>query len=530
MAALWLLALCAPAARGIALGSGASRKDAHGIEGASAEKRAAALAARVSQYEQAIEYRANLSKGPLLVPPHVSMPAAGRPSLLQEAGAFQPSAEFESEGGAAQESALPWGVGTPRTGDSWPVHEYSAMHMLDVPHWVEYSLETGDNIQTFSNAWQDVKLITQVLENVTNGFYLDTHGGDGETHSYTLLLELTGWRGLILEPQVYEFATLWGKMRKAWIFLGCLSPTGNATKLGFDTAGVLDMESGHQIHAYNLPTFMEELGGRKTIDFWAVHNGHYEAEVLNETFFYSGKNIEFGVVLVRFDGRRSGRGHQWFAQHRSKDETEELIFEIMHNASFNYIGGLDAYWINYVEPRFHYNDHVWVNPAYFEKRGLPVPTWCKSAPPPALRYPRPGHRDVPGLDNLGQWTGSGGSPGPHVYGHATDKTAGAIPFGYGTPGIPYGPSSRNPFGIDHQEYDDPAYMSLGGSNPTIPGPEGGGGTWDPRWKWDAGYTYEEETSKMIAYINKAKEDAAATEPVAKAHRVSYTRLTSVEGR
>ncbi|CAK0909618.1 unnamed protein product [Prorocentrum cordatum] len=319
-------------------------------------------------------------------------------------------------------------------------------------------------------------------------------------------------------------------MRKAWIFLGCLSPTGNATKLGFDTQGVLDMLSGHQIHAYNLPTFMEELGGRKTIDFWAVHNGHYEAEVLNETFFYSGKNIEFGVVLVRFDGRRSGRGYQWFAQHRSKDETEELIFEIMHNASFNYIGGLDAYWINYVEPRFHYNDHVWVNPAYFEKRGLPVPTWCKSAPPPALRYPRQGHLDVPGLDNLEKWTGSGGSPGPHVYGHATDKKADAIPFGYGTPGIPYGPSSRNPWGIDHQEYDNPAYMSLGGSNPTIPGPEGGGGTWDPRWNWDAGYTYEEETSKVIAYIAKAKEDAAATEPVAKAHRVAYNRLMSVEGR
>ena len=87
--------------------------------------------------------------------------------------------------------------------------------MLDVPHWVEYSLETGNNMQTFSNAWQDVKLVTQVLENITNGFYLDTHGGDGETNSYTLLLELTGWRGLILEPQVYEFATLWSKMRKA---------------------------------------------------------------------------------------------------------------------------------------------------------------------------------------------------------------------------------------------------------------------------------------------------------------------------
>ncbi|CAK0805018.1 unnamed protein product [Prorocentrum cordatum] len=390
---------------------------------------------------------------------------------LAGSGEFQPSEEFQRAGeGQGEVSELPWGVGTPRTGDSWPVHEYSAMHMLDVPHWVEYSLETGDNIQTFSSAWQDVKLITQVLENVTNGFYLDTHGGDGETNSYTLLLELTGWRGLILEPQIYEFATLWGKLRKAWIFLGCLSPTGNATKIGFDTEGVIDMESGHFIHAYNIPTFMEELGGRKTIDFWAVHNGHYEAEVLNETFFYSGKNIEFGVVLVRFDGRRTGRGYQFFAQHRSKDATEELIFEIMHNASFNYIGGLDAYWINYVEPRFHYMDHVWVNPAYFERRGLPVPTWCKSAPPPKLEYPRQGHLNVPGLDQLEKWEGSGSSPGPHVYGHATSLKAGVIPFKYGLPGTPYG----------HGEW-------YGG---------GGGGQWDPRWDWDAGYTYHEEVDKV----------------------------------
>ena len=48
-------------------------------------------------------------------------------------------------------------------------------------------------------------------------FYLDTHGGDAETNSYTLLLE---------------------------------------------------------------------------------HNGHYEADVLNGTFFETGKNIEFGVVLT----------------------------------------------------------------------------------------------------------------------------------------------------------------------------------------------------------------------------------------
>ncbi|CAK0818785.1 unnamed protein product [Prorocentrum cordatum] len=541
MAALKLLTLCAPLASGIALKTEARSA---GRVAASAEGRSRTLSAQALQYFHALN--ASSSKRPVLVPPgdvrraEVSRPAAGRPSLLgvdasqglRSGGGFQPSAEFQAqaEAGQGQGAELPWGVGTPRGGDNWVVHEYSAMHMLDVPHWVEYSLETGDNIQTFSNAWQDVKLITQVLENVTNGFYLDTHGGDGETHSYTLLLEITGWRGLILEPQIYEFATLWGKMRKAWLFLGCLSPTGNATKLGFDTDGVLDMLSGHQIHAYNLPTFLEEMGGRKTIDFWAVHNGHYEAEVLNETFFGSGKNLEFGVVLVRFDGRRAGRGSQWFVQHRSKDETEELIFEIMHNASFNYIGGLDAYWINYVEPRFHYNDHVWVNPAYFERRGIPVPTWCKSAPPPALQYPRQGHLDVPGLDKLEKWTGSGSSPGPHVYGQPTDMKAGGIPHGYGSPGIPYGPSSRNPFGIDHQEYDDPSYMSLGSSNPSKPGPQGGGGTWDPRWNWDAGYTYAQETDKVVAYIAKAKADAAFTEEPAKAHRVQYSRLLSVEGR
>jgi len=526
MVALWLLTLCAPLAQGIAfdLGALSASRKADRNDGKNTDGRSSTLSLEAVDFFRSLE-DASL-KRPVLMPPgdvrkalQESRRSNERASLLsvdssqrhKGEGEFQPSEEFQRAGESQGEGAsaeLPWGVGTPRTGDSWPVHEYSAMHMLDVPHWVEYSLETGSNIQTFSNAWQDVKLITQVLENVTNGFYLDTHGNDGETNSYTLLLELTGWRGLILEPQVYEFATLWGKLRKAWIFLGCLSPTGNATKIGFDTDGVIDMESGHFVHAYNIPTFMEELGGRKTIDFWAVHNGHYEAEVLNDTFFNSGKNLEFGVVLVRFDGRRTGRGYQSFVQHRSKDATEELIFEIMHNASFNYVGGLDAYWINYVEPRFHYMDHVWVYPPYFERRGLPLPTWCKSAPPPKLEYPRQGHREVPGLDSLQTWTGSGFVPTPQhpnqVYGAATDKKAGDIPFHYGTPGTPYGTGEW-----------------YGG---------GGGGQWDPRWDWDAGYTYNQEVNKVMAYMEKAKVDAAATEAVAKAHRVAVTRLPSVEGR
>ena len=69
------------------------------------------MAARVAQYESAIAHRANLSKGPLLVPPHVSKPATDKPSLLgvdssqalAGGGEFQPSAEFQRAGEGAGE-------------------------------------------------------------------------------------------------------------------------------------------------------------------------------------------------------------------------------------------------------------------------------------------------------------------------------------------------------------------------------------------------------------------------------------------
>jgi len=355
----------------------------------------------------------------LIAPPHLrnqpaSKPTTERTASLLSFGAgrfeaddrsvakvtdkdFAPSAEFQAEAsgekgraaGAAETVAeaagsLPWGIGSPRTGDSLPNYHYSSMPFIDGPKEWEYSLESGDNIRTFSGAQQDVKLMTQIFENVTNGFYVDSNAGDGETDSNTLLLELAGWRGLIMEPRPYWYLTLWSKWRKAWLFMGCLSPDENSTKIGFDTDGNIDMLSGHMIHAHPMKSFMAEMGGRRTIDFWNLHGGNYEAEILNETLLGSGGFIEFGVVLVRFDGRRAGRGLEPYVQMRSRDATEELIFEICHNASLKHIGGLDPYWINHVEPRFGFKDEVWVNPRYFERRGFPTPTTLKSAPPPPL--------------------------------------------------------------------------------------------------------------------------------------------------
>jgi len=361
-------------------------------------KERVSLAARVAHQDDTtlIDLVAPSSASrPVLLAPVASTPKVnyGSKAMIQVVGAetgkgdFQPSADFQSSSKDAIDaselteaaSELPWGVGSPRAGDSLPNFHYSYMPSIDFPKEWEYSLDSGDTIRSFSNNNQDVKLITQLLMNITNGFFLDTNAGNGEHPSNTLLLELSGWRGLIMEPRGYQYLDLWSKMRKAWLFLGCISPHENSTKIGFNTDGEVDMQSGHMIHAHSVPKFMEEMGGRKTIDFWNLNSGGYEVEILNETLLGSGKFLEFGVIMVTYDGRRWGRGYQEYVTPRSRDATEDLLFDVMHRAGFKFVGGLDPY---FVVKRQVFRDGVWVNPKYFEARGWPTPTVIKSAPPP----------------------------------------------------------------------------------------------------------------------------------------------------
>jgi len=354
-----------------------------------------------------LELANSSSNKPVLVPPHHSLLGVDSVQETHVINDFQPSADFlraaeddtRASGGEeylqaqkqGQGARLPWGIGSPREGDDHAVFQYSAVPILDVPKAVEYSLEAGGNFQTFSGARQDVKLITQVLENVTNGFYVDSNAGDGEALSNTLLLELAGWHGLILEPMIYDFANLWGKMRKAWLFLGTMSPHENGTKIGFDSDGMIDMLSGHQIHAYNLVTFLEQMGGRMSVDFWDLDCGGYEAEVLNETLLHSGSGIDIGVILVNFQARGAGRGTESFVQPRTKEATTDLIFGIFSSAGFQYLGGLDAVWVDNSSfggtPTYEYNEGVFVNPQYFQRRGILLPSAVKAAPPPRLAHP-----------------------------------------------------------------------------------------------------------------------------------------------
>jgi len=357
-----------------------------GSRSASAFQMTRAMTDQALQFFDRIENGS--SKRPLLL---MNLKSAEVVSL---GGDFMPSEEFLSSGEVqrtehgeelrqeqGQGQRLPWGIHNPCK-SNWAVHQGCGMPGLNFPvAGIEYSMEAAGNIQSFSKNKEDLKFMCQVLDNVTNGFYLDTQGGNGEQPSNTMLLELAGWRGLIMEHDVYNYAELWGKMRKAWLFLGSMSPHENATKVGWDVYDSINENSGRQLHAYPIQAYIAEMGGLKTVDFWNLHSGCFEAEILNETLLHSGSHVEFGVVLVTFCGRTTGLGDSQWVQARSRSDTETLIFQIFSDAGFNFLGGLDARFNDEQIASYEYGSILFVNPEYFTGRGLPVPTAVKAAAP-----------------------------------------------------------------------------------------------------------------------------------------------------
>jgi hypothetical protein len=309
---------------------------------------------------------------------------------------FMPSEDFQGSalvGGRQQgqaahvqaargshEQRMPYGVSSPPQANWNPaMGEYGNFPLMDVPKDMPYSLDGGNTIRSYSLAKQDTKILTQLLPNITNGFYIDSNAGDGEHGSNTLLFELLGWRGVLTEPRTYWYLNLWSKFRKAWLFMGSISPNAEHVQLGFDMNGQINMASGHRVHAHPLPSFLAEIGNRKTVDFWSVDTGGYEPEVLNTTL-NSGYGIEVGVVCVTLHDHVGGAGNETW-ELRTRLQAEQLLSEIMQKASFTYVGGLNPVWVNTLIGRYEYRDAVFVNPSYYSSRGLPVPTQIKSAPP-----------------------------------------------------------------------------------------------------------------------------------------------------
>merc|ERR1719183_148522 len=92
--------------------------------------------------------------------------------------AHDAQAQKAHQEGTAQ-GKLPYGVASPpggSPGGNWnpSMEQYGNWPYLEVPKDGEYSLDYGDTIRSYSPAKQDIKILTQLFQNITNGFYVES--------------------------------------------------------------------------------------------------------------------------------------------------------------------------------------------------------------------------------------------------------------------------------------------------------------------------------------------------------------------
>lgn len=215
---------------------------------------------------------------------------------------------------------------------------------------------------TFSEDGEDMWL-QPLFEGIHKGFFVESGAFDGEMGSNTLYFERTlGWTGLLVEPNPQNFPKLMKKGRQAFIFSGCLSDT-----LKQESFGDLDISKGEHGHITSaqdpgsnpvsvtcapLPSVLN-LIGRSAVDYWSLNVEGSEVRVLKGMDF---DKVELGVLLV--------------AAHRANEVGAEPeiadISDTMKAHGFQEFGRRISGPTKPVHIAF-------VNPKYFEKRGLPLP-------------------------------------------------------------------------------------------------------------------------------------------------------------
>jgi len=222
---------------------------------------------------------------------------------------------------------------------------------LDPPRTGKYNFSSWPESMSFSQCRQDI-ILAPLFKDIRNGFFVESGARDGQEHSNTIYYEWRGWQGLLIEPS-REYFHIADKCRKAYVFHGALSPIPQSTKLGFwdsaDGLSHVDAELPSEVQAEPLELLLHAVDpDRKTVDFWSLDIEGSEGPVLESTNF---SNIEFGVLMIEYtlDNIRN----------------QERITAAMSKNGFKDIGRTDC--------SGRYLDHVFLNEAYFRKRGLAVP-------------------------------------------------------------------------------------------------------------------------------------------------------------
>jgi len=222
------------------------------------------------------------------------------------------------------------------------------------PSKTPYTNLLKPNATSWSQCGQD-RTLEPILRQIGKGFFVESGAKDGEECSNTLFWEKQGWTGLLVEPSTKYFPP---KNRNAYFFEGCISPTAYETTLSFQNGpggtGHLDKfgsgakEGGIvQVQAVPLHALLEAAGKQKTVDYWSLDVEGSEASILKVTDF---KKVEVGVILVEMD-------------HEAHDNLKG-IQQVMDQDGFKEVGHSNT----------GCRDRIFVNPAYFAKRKLSLPT------------------------------------------------------------------------------------------------------------------------------------------------------------
>lgn len=232
---------------------------------------------------------------------------------------------------------------------------------LHEPSSAAYKLWQPEKKQ-FSQFGQDKRLIEVLAPIFKNKslFFIESGAADGEYNSNTLYFEREmGWTGLLVEPHPTTFKELLAKNRKAHMYNGAISTTGSVgtmeliLKHCLGVAGYDDGECSHlaerqpvsvSVPLAPLETMLACLG-RTTVDFWSLDVEGVEGKILDKFPF---KDIEVGSLMI--EANKNGANNK-------------EIEDAMARNGFQRCGKTVIDWI-------------YINPAYFTKRALPVPEKC----------------------------------------------------------------------------------------------------------------------------------------------------------
>lgn len=220
----------------------------------------------------------------------------------------------------------------------------------------EYNLH--EHKQSYSQVGQDLTLLP-ILSKVGKGFFVESGAAEGEAGSNTLMYEQHyNWTGLLIEPNPLAVSAIKSHHRRAYLYEGCLSPTDHAMNISMVTEKRIqhtqigkvtsEGQGSIEVKAQPLQALLEKID-QKTVDFWSLDIEGAEGAVLTNTDF---SKIEVGVMLIEMD--------------KHDDANEKVIWDVMRKEGFVNIG--------YTNCKHGVLDRIFVNPKYFQKRSLPVPT------------------------------------------------------------------------------------------------------------------------------------------------------------